>query len=119
MESAQPADHEDSEALRQRGLELVLEVAKKRSLYFQASQDAGHAPLEPPSCIDDHAAGECDDCRTWQDTAHAIVLEHCIDPQGSLTDTGTRVREQAWPRRPATIQLLNAAHHRRSTRSVA
>ena len=111
--SAQPADSEDLGSKKRRAVELVDEFVRRRNMYFKASQNAGHAPLEPPSCIEDHAAGECHDCRAWQDTAHAIVLEHCIDSEGCLTETGLHVRGQVWPLRAATIQILNVAYRRR------
>jgi len=116
-ESAQPEDAEDLESLRQSGLEIVDEIVRRRATQFQESQNAGRAPPDPPPCINDHAGGECDHCAAWQATAHEIVLEHSIGPEGRLTDTGSQVREQVWPLRPATIQLLNAAYDRRSNRS--
>jgi hypothetical protein len=116
---APPADAEDVESMKRRARQLVDEVVKKRDRHFKAFQMAGQAPPDPPSCINDHAAGECEQCHGWRDTAHAIVTEHGIDPEGRLTEAGSRVRERVWPLRPATIQLLNAAHGRTSERSAS
>jgi hypothetical protein len=115
-QGADPEVSETMESLVQRANEAVDELERRREMHFQHDQAAGRAPPDPPSCIGDHAAGECDQCAAWQESAHAIVLEHGIDPDGCLTEPGSHVRGQVWPLRSATIQLLNAAHDRSSRR---
>ncbi len=93
-EGAQGAESLDVESAKQRALELVSQFGARRDMYrrmeFEASQNAGEVPPDPPPCIKDHAAGECEQCAAWQANAHAIVLEHSIDSEGYLTDAGSR-----------------------------
>jgi hypothetical protein len=117
--NAPPAVGEDLESKRRRARQIIEQVAERRMKQDKAALRSGHFPPDPPSCINDHAAGECADCSAWQDAAHKIATDHGIGPDGCLTAAGSFIRGQVWPLRPATIQLLNAAHSRRAERSAS
>jgi hypothetical protein len=74
--------------------------------------EAGDLPNPPPDCSSTHEARSCEVCRSWQDSAHRVFIERCVDSSGALTTAGDSLwilaKVYKWPLRDDTWALLDS-----------